>query len=414
MSTVSTLEVAYSSHDTPEQPLSALARTEVSSGVPQGSTASSVEQRSEHLERTISRATSSTERDSGYASTATSLSQRTSFRVSGSSTDGIALPERRLLPRKITHLKVFDTAITQSTQNRFKDLSELFNKRLYDLLNEGTKTGIGDISIKLKILWESETTAQPWVVIQCKKDAEKKVKKFFNQRDVLSEYQPPEADISFPSFKILVRALPPARRAATNYTDIYTCKYQDTPYPPTLCGMIIKANQPDGNCIATVGGLIKVTMVDTEFILYGMTAGHIVHQEASKEAISEYEDCNDREGSGSENGYFSNPDDYSDINEDEDIQLDLPFDEEQMGDMATMTAEVTEAEKLNISNSTSWSKIGHISLASQDTQNERNFDWTLIEIEDSFFYTRNLPFIPDNFWCIWRSLTCKRTDHTLG
>lgn len=146
-------------------------------------------------------------------------------------------------------------------------------------MNDGPKAGIGDISIKLKILGESESTAQPWVVVQCRKDVEKKIRMFFNQRDVISEYQPLETDSSFPFFRILVRALPPKRRAAANHTDIYGHIDRDIASSLTLCGMIIKATQTNKGLIATIGGLIKVTVSDKDFILYGMTAGHIIPQE---------------------------------------------------------------------------------------------------------------------------------------
>ena len=108
-----------------------------------------------------------------------SLSKAASANFCDSSIDGTVLQGARCA-RKVTNLKIFNLPISQATQNRCKDLSELFNKRLCDCLNDGRKTGIGHISIKLKILGDGESTAQPWVLLQCGKDVEKRIRMLFN------------------------------------------------------------------------------------------------------------------------------------------------------------------------------------------------------------------------------------------
>jgi hypothetical protein len=378
MSTLSAVEIAHGFHGIYEQPVLATSFPKAPSHIPQSSTASSTEQCTEQLERTSSRATSATERDSGYASAATSLSQSTSFNLPRSYADGIALPERRLVPRKVTHLKVFDKEICQTSQNRFKDLSELFNKKLYKFLNEGTKTGIGDISIKLKVLGESETTARPWIVIQCRKDVEKRVKRFFNQREVLSEYQPPETDVSFPSFKILVQTHPPVRKAAAGNIDIYARNAQDDTHALTMCGMIIRPDQADSNCIATLGGLIKVAASETEFVLYGMTAGHIVDKDVSRQDLC---DCSDDQSTESEIDALSDLDTDLDVSDEEEFELDLPFEEDQRTNVGISAANTAGSAKQKCADAPSWSKLGHVTSASLDQQNE-NLDWALVEMED--------------------------------
>jgi len=382
MSAVSVMQVARNSLDMTLEISPETHPVECSFPGLQRTTASSLKQStssvtSDTLDQTVSTLASSTEPDSGYGSTSNS------GKISSSFTDGIVLPESRLLPRKITHLKEFDHPIAQLARNRFKDLSELFSKELYRFVNKGSKTGIGDISMKLKVLGESETTARPWVVVQCRKDVEKKVRKFFRQREVMSEYQSLETNESFPSFKILVRAMPPTPRAATHHTDIYTRVDLDLASLATICGLTIKANQPGGDRIATIGGIIKVVAEDSQLTFYGVTAGHIVREDPGL-------DLCDNQGSDVEEGSESDCSYYSD---EEDFQLDLAFDDKDVALVSSMTLEDPGKEQEKFDILEEWSKVGYVSLASQDTEIERNADWALISIENSSFYKPNLLLI---------------------
>ena len=85
--------------------------------------------------------------DSGYASTNTSQSS-TPDSSKGAFVDGGAVVRKTRLSWGIP----FDKPIPILTQNRFKDLLEFQLTR---------------ILMSLKVLGESETTAAPWVFIQC-------------------------------------------------------------------------------------------------------------------------------------------------------------------------------------------------------------------------------------------------------
>jgi hypothetical protein len=388
MSVVSTLlatalDTSVTSSSNPE---------DMSSIVPQASTASTMRQPSPPTapaatEESSSVATSSIDRDSGYVSAAATQESGILENLRYSFTDGIVLPRCRLFPSKVTKLKIFNQSIPQSTQNRFKDLIELFSKPLCDYLTKA-KVSISDISIKLKILGKSETTARPWIVVQCNKDVEKRIKQFFNQKAVKSEYQPLDTDSSLPSFGIFVCVRPPKRAVAANYADIYSHIDRDMASSPTLCGTIIRVTEFDEDLIATIGGLIKVTQSENDVILYGMTAGHIVPRETPKEVVFEFDSSSDEGGNGDDDDCL--------LDEEETFELDVPLDEEHVTAATSIKREVSLDEEQNRKLSIPWSKIGHISMASQDTPEDgHNLDWALVEIEDLSLYKPNLLVIPE-------------------
>ena len=115
--------------------------------------------------------------DSGYGTGNTTDSSTTDH--SQDLAEGVALPSRTFFERKVTKLRLFDDEIPQLNQHRFHDLQELFERPLYDYLIRA-KVKANPISIKLKVLGESEATAKPWIVVLCNKTASKKIRQFFN------------------------------------------------------------------------------------------------------------------------------------------------------------------------------------------------------------------------------------------
>ena len=108
-------------------------------------------------------------------------------------------------PRRRTMLRPFNKEISQSAHNRFADLLELFGEPLRQHL-QNSKVRHGPISIKLKVIGENEANAEPWIIVLCDKSIGRKVKQFFDQPQVKTEYQ--STDLSVPSFKILVESRP--------------------------------------------------------------------------------------------------------------------------------------------------------------------------------------------------------------
>ena len=185
--------------------------------------------------------------DSGYASTANA--------TEGSMTDhsqdcieGIALP-RKIFARKVTKLRLFDREIPQLTQHRFHDLYEMFGVPLCDHLVQA-RIDPYPISLKLKVLGESEATAKPWILVLCTKTASKRVQHFFKQRHIKAYYQPSHPDPFLPYFGFLVRTLPPRPMAGTVI-------YGDHDERVTMCGTIIKLGEAHQSRCATIGGVIR-------------------------------------------------------------------------------------------------------------------------------------------------------------
>jgi hypothetical protein len=320
--------------------------------------------------------------DSGYNTAAVTPESGVPESCANSFADGIVLPGRRLFPSKVTKLKPFDQPIPQSTQNRFEDLNELFSKPLYNHLTKASVRYSG-VSIKLKVLGENENAAKPWVVVQCDKALIKKVKQFFNQQAVKSQYQPPDADSSLPSFEIFVFARPPRQIASTNYADIYS--RSDTASLLTLCGMTIKANKFDMDRVATIGGLIKVATSDKDFTLYGMTVCHIIPQGNPEEDLKM--DCSSGEDNYEDDGYS--------LDEEEKFVLDLPSEENSVPEATDFTREVTSDRGRIKQLSVPWSNIGHISIISSSAQgDENNLDWALVEMDNPSLYRPNLLLPP--------------------
>ena len=197
--------------------------------------------------------------DSGYGSTGNTTDGSTTTDHSQDFADGVALPSRRFFERRVTKLRLFDREIPQLTQHRFHDLHELFERPLYDHLIEA-KINPHPISLKLKVLGESEATAKPWIVILCSKAASKRVRHFFNQQHIKADYQPSNPDSFSPSFEIFVCNRPPRPMAGIEI-------YGDFGQRSTMCGSIIRVGEADQARFATLGGVIKYVLSGLVFLL---------------------------------------------------------------------------------------------------------------------------------------------------
>ena len=301
--------------------------------------------------------------DSAYASMG-NTPESTKIDHSPDFADGVAIPSRRF-ERKVTKLRHFDKEIPQFTQHRFHDLHELFERPICELLLKAN-VECNAISIKLSVLGKSEATAKPWIVVLCTKAAFKKVKQFFNQPHIKSEYQPPNPDSSLPSFEIYVQARPPRLMAGTEV-------YGDCDERATMCGRIIKVGDAHQSRFATLGGVMKIVKPPGIVKLYGMTAGHILApQTLGKSSSDQVSVCNEEDEEEDE-GFYSG---------EEEFELDDCFegDEEVQGfattgDRTRIVAQGTPLES-------SWPKIGCISTASmEETGMGHNLDWALIDFD---------------------------------
>ena len=352
--------------------------------------------------------------DSGYGSTGNTTDGSTTEH-SQEFADGVALPSRNFFERKITKLRLFDKEIPQLTQHRFHDLHELFERPLYEYLIKA-KVNPNPISIKLKVLGESEATAKPWIVVLCSTAASKKIRQFLNQPQIKAAYQPPDtADSFLPTFKVFVCNRPPRPMAGTEI-------YSDFNKGATMCGRIIKVGEAHQSRFATLGGVIKyvtfepiVPMLEQKWglerhfsasctleiyfkarctpseqamltanfqsrvvkpsgniMLYGMSAGHIlVQQPLGQDTFDELDYCDEEDEE--DEGFYSGEEEY---------ELDDPYEgDEEVQDSAT-----TGEKAQNVLQSTQlgrlWPKVGCVSAASNDGSGTGNdLDWILIEFD---------------------------------
>lgn len=311
------------------------------------------------------------EADSGYSSADVTTGEETPRTLH----DGFPADSENF-PRKVTKLQVFNQEIPELVKNRFKDLVELFSKPLYDFVYRNQK-GLIAISIRLVVLGGTDTNAKPRIVVMCDKDVMKRVKNFFKQPSVKSEFLGNTRDPSLPQLDIVFYDRPPRQMAATSAVDVYgSMKNINT---LTSCGIPIRVFHPNGPQFATLGGIVKVVTPLGRCMLYGMTAGHVM---ANHEADSGTDKLDVEDDTASEDGgYVTEEDDY--------FELDNPAAGEHY--IATIPSpEETPplTEELDIID-VQWDIIGHTFATCRETEEEPNFDWALIHLDDKSLYRPN-------------------------
>lgn len=143
----------------------------------------------------------STDTDSGYAPV-------TDGSCKGS-VEGIAIPGSKLWPQKVK-LKVFSRPISEAAENRFADLMDFIPKGLEEYISRA-RLAVKPYSIVLKVLGEDEATAKPWIFIQCDQTLTRKIKQFFKQDHIKSEYYPTSNDELQPPFRVCLCERPPRK-----------------------------------------------------------------------------------------------------------------------------------------------------------------------------------------------------------
>lgn len=353
--------------------------------------------------------------DSGYGSTGnTTDSSMTDH--SQVFADGVALPSRRFYEPKVKKLRPFDREIPQLIQHRFHDLHELFERPLCDYLIKA-KVHPNPISIKLKVLGESEATAKPWIVVLCNKTASKKIQQFFNQHHIKAEYKPSNPESVLPSFELFVWNRPPRPMAGTEI-------YGNPDERATMCGRIIKVGEAHQSRSATLGGVIKyvfsepilpllsleaclgslysqnmfqdsiaplkhailITSLQSRVVkfvkhtgivmLYGMTAGHVLTQQPpGQDNFDPVDICDDKDEE--DEGFYSGEEDYE-----QEYELDASFEDDEEVQTLTNTGDKSRTNSQSPQLGRLWPRIGHASATSNEgIGTEHDLDWALIEFD---------------------------------
>ncbi|KAI4209118.1 MAG: hypothetical protein LQ351_007924 [Letrouitia transgressa] len=293
--------------------------------------------------------------DSGYAS----LSATTN-NTSQCDQGELVFPTRKFFKRK-TKLKVFKEEIPTHVRDRFLDLQELFDRPLYERLVKSGKN-FGRISSKLKRLGESERTSAYWLVVQCEPKIARRVKQFFDQDHVKSEYQPSNASEDLPWFNIWICPEPPIRLAMDCevdegiYVDLKEC---------TLSGTLVKMP----GRIATIGGVIMVKAQRRD-LLYCLTAGHIISTPGSSASVR---DARDEEEQG-----------LSDVESEDSLSDDFELD-------SGLSDDTAKGQVLGISKECILRPRPVRFVEETQHKTKRCFDWALatLNLTEAFLYRPN-------------------------
>lgn len=278
----------------------------------------------------------------------------------------------RTYTRKTVKIKVFDKDISESVQSRFKDLNEVFTQPLYSHLSK-KRPLTSMISIKLKVLGTNENDAKPWIVVMCDKSISKRVKQFFDQSHVKSEYQPQDADQTLPFFEIVICNRPPRLLAANPRLNVYGG------FRRRGLGKILRIGEPHEGRIATLGGVVLTESLDNEVHLFGMTTGHAVTKDFIDDigALTSKSSC-DKDG---------------EEEDDDDCSLYSPEGCEEFelesacgDDGCVFSTNFVRDESSAAENGIFWQNIGSVFSTSDIFQIDgANLDWALIDMSDTTY-----------------------------
>jgi hypothetical protein len=297
-------------------------------------------------------------------------------------------PLLSLTRRKKTKLSPYEKEIPKLTRNRFEDLRELYADSLNDLASGIAKRR--GILMTLKVLGESEETAEPWVFVQCDKTIAKKVRRFFKQPSVLSDFKPPTSNSFTPKLDVYVHELPllllgrnsPLSSTSTHPSP-YTLQAIEFFYEnqKSLCGSKIVVEVNGQRRSARIGGLISVERAEGSIEHFGITAGHFLNEDCYMEGF-------DKEAQEELEADEEETDDDADevFDAEQDFELDLGSSQETAS--TTLVHErAAELEKLG----TISTDIGGVFWTSQkDLQDRPNLDWALFTIEQHMLELPNI------------------------
>jgi hypothetical protein len=312
--------------------------------------------------------------DSGYAT-------QSGTPETGCFSTGFALPERKLqLWPRIIKLKVFDEkAIPLLTWKRFHDLNELFSKPLYEHL-ANSKVRYRALSIKLKVLGPDQSQSKPWIVVQCDKSVTKRVRRFFNQSWIKTEYHPLIPEASCPCFGVLVCAKPPRPIAGDVSIDVFGRPIWSGKSPGCMV-ITLPMEYGRGHRIATVGGLVKVSMQGNSSQIYGLTAGHVLSKVLYEDSLDDHQAMEAEIGNGGDNEALEPWNTDAEL-----FELDALCQDGTFGKSAfSSSLKSPNTVPLLTRDIDHWPKVGSIARCSKnDPTGGQNLDWALIDINPHF------------------------------
>jgi hypothetical protein len=309
--------------------------------------------------------------DSGYSSVTTTSATNSQVGSDQVEAPPCSKPPVPFEPVGAGDLKGFDKDVDKATIDRFKDVLEQIGGPLLAHMQKSRKK-YRPVAIRLMVLGKSDEDAKPCMVVFCAESRYRRVKRFFNTK--LAEDVCRPQDSTLPSFDVLIVRQPPQPTAGT-----VVYRGQLHPNDRTNCGSPIKVVASGQTRFATLGGVIKVVEMGASgnYALYGMTAGHLA------------DGCGGGEGEGESDG--------DGLSSGSDSEADSPENEKVFSATNSTLRRMASTPKLSqfpappLEIPEEWETWGTILLKSEDPerQDERNYDWTLVEIKDRLTYNAN-------------------------
>ncbi|RYP56855.1 hypothetical protein DL771_011559 [Monosporascus sp. 5C6A] len=214
-------------------------------------------------------------------------------------------------------LLIFDLKVDVPLKRRFNDILDRLEEPLLKYMQQ-PRERYPPISVRFGYLGTSERDVKPSIIVFCCEEKSKRVGKFFKKSLAKDLCHPPNGD--FPTFEVYVvesRPYPRLRKIDVEVqiaTPELALGNRDV---ETFCGAPIRflSEASSKQLYATLGGLIMVSVHDSDPKFFGMTAGHLLENWSSvreSELASDSDDVESDNSDSSEDDTDRNPLQYTD------------------------------------------------------------------------------------------------------
>jgi hypothetical protein len=264
-------------------------------------------------------------------------------------------------------MRIFHQGIDAETNKRFYDICEQLEPALIGFLHK-KRVEFRPLSIQILVLGHEPSSAKPWIVVRCGKQAMKKARSFLKKDFARSLCQGP------PSCRVRFDALVTTQVQLKNSDKPDEVLIQKDGFETSrVWSPYIKVEHSGTAHYATMGGLVCVTYNHGAISFYGLTAGHVLPAEQVDENIQ------------------ISPTDYSDEDsegEESDAVSQDGYDSDgrcmSVGNISNIRTSASSCSKdggdvSGAYGDPQWATLGAMSKASYSAR-ARDRDWALIDI----------------------------------
>ncbi|KAH7386885.1 hypothetical protein DE146DRAFT_726156 [Phaeosphaeria sp. MPI-PUGE-AT-0046c] len=171
-------------------------------------------------------------------------------------------------------MRVFEREVGSEITERFRELQEQLEPALIKFL-QNKRLEFRPLTTQILVLGHDEDAAEPWIVVNCPKNAMRKVHKFL-QEDLIKNmcHGPPSCRVRF---KAAVGG-PLIPSESDNIDEVYI--ENDNQDVEGVPGRQIRIMQSEIPHYATLGGFVYVLDAEGKRTCYGLTAGHVLPKDS--------------------------------------------------------------------------------------------------------------------------------------